>query len=221
MNDNTRRLIILEAQSAFSNDKLNQMIDLYEDFLNLDTAVEKGVRGDWLSNVSAFYELGQGSMQSSHRYLLNSESVFKKILYIVNEQKYTEIVSEKKLGMYGTFENIGLLKCMPNNINLSNYDYKKLEDPVQKAIVRTYQLRNIASHTSEEWSLSDMIESVREILISTVYAVWINRGSIMKVLDKSTGISQYNIDKYINNIAKEYNAKLKKGFRYALDILRH
>ena len=207
------RMITLELKPAFPNYEISQMLEVYEGFASLNTPVEKGIRSDWMDNISSFYQMTD-AMRACHKSLLNSESFFKKLLYLVNEEKYNSILSDPKLGLYRTLEEVGLMRLLPPGTNISTVNETLFEDPLQRAVIRTYQLRNNSSHTSDDWSVSSMLENVNAIMISTMYAVWQNRKMIQGAVSKEEGERVYGVDTALRSIVKEYNKRISSGFRF-------
>ena len=77
MDESLIRTITNELRLIQPNIPAGQMLSLYEEFSNLETPVEKGIRVTWMENVTAFYQLSS-TIQTSHQALLNTESFFKK-----------------------------------------------------------------------------------------------------------------------------------------------
>ncbi len=213
MEQNLLRIIINELQAIVPNRPVEEMLRLYMDFSRMETPVEQGVRTDWMDNVAYFYQLSDAS-RTAHKNLLNPESFFKKLLYVVDEQAYMEMASNPKLGLYNALEKIGMLRDFPPNVNLSTYDISRTTNPVCIAVARTYILRNNASHTSENWTLSQMISNVNAVMVATMSAVWLNRKAIESRVSASTSNEQYNIDALMKSLIRSYNQKTKEGFRY-------
>lgn len=213
MESRVKRTVTLELQRAFPNLDVGNMLDVYESFATLETPVERGVRSDWMDNVVSFYQISE-SMRASHNNLLNSETFFKKVLYILDEDAYQSVLQDRTQGLWRTLEQIGLLRWIPERVNISSYDWKNLSNPLQQAIVRTYQLRNNASHSSDEWSITEMLGNVNAIMISTMRAVWDNRERIQSISRRQRTEDDYKVDAYLKNIVREYDKKVQTGFRY-------
>lgn len=207
------RTISNELRTALPNAQIEQMLTLYRDFAQLDTPAEQGIRADWMDNVAAFYRLST-SMRTNHKFLLNAESFFKKVLYVVDEDAYKDCLSNPKLCLYYAMEQIGLLANLPAHIRLDSYDYTALSNPISRAVVQAYQLRNNASHTSEDWSITQMLTNVNAVMIATLQAVWINRIKILKRISTTTNNSLFGIDTLLKGVVKSYDRKIGAGFRY-------
>ncbi len=213
MDKSVSRNIVNELHGTLPNYPIQEMLDLYIDFSQMETPEEQGICSDWIDNVESFYQLSD-SMRTCHKFLLNSESFLKKVLYVVDEQEYKNCIANPKLGLYSAMEKIGLLKKFPPQVKLDTYDISKTNDPIAKAIAQTYQLRNNASHTSENWTLFQMIANVNAVMIATMYAVWCNRQIIQKCVSTATNNSQYGIDALLKDLVRKYDQKTREGFQY-------
>lgn len=213
MDQNLLRNIINELQLILPDKPVEKMLELYMDFVRMDTPVEQGVRADWLDHVEAYFRTTE-SMRAAHKNLLNTESFFKKVLYVVDEQAYADIVSKNKLGLFYVLEKIGMLRGFPHNVHLDKFDVSSTNDPVCKAVAQAYKLRNNASHTSENWTLAQMISNVNAIMVATVYAVWYNKKAIESRVSASTSNEQYGIDALLKSLIHSYNKKTREGFCY-------
>lgn len=213
MDEYIARTIINELRTSLPAAQLTRMLELYSEFAELETPVEKGIRTDWMDNVSAFYQLSP-SMRANHKILLNSESFFKKVLYVVDEQAYQSCIADPRLGLYTAMEYLGLLKYIPGHLKINSCDFNRIDDPVTRAIIQTYQLRNNAAHSSENWSITQMLININAVMVATLQAVWINRTKIQNIISTSTSNSQFGIDTLMKQIVKSYDRKLGDGFRY-------
>lgn len=207
------RTITNELRSTFSSAQVGQMLQLYKEFALLETEEEKGIRVEWMDNVVGFYQLSN-SMRTNHSYLRNPESFLKKVLYVVDQPAYEDCNKNPKLCLYYVMEQIGLLKDLPAHIKLDSYDYTKLTNPVSRAVVHAYQLRNDVSHTSDDWSISQMLTNANDIMIATLHAVWINRTKIQKLISTATSNTQFGVDTLMKKIVKHYNRRIGEGFRF-------
>ena len=213
MDESLIRTITNELRLIQPNIPAGQMLSLYEEFSNLETPVEKGIRVTWMENVTAFYQLSS-TIQTSHQALLNTESFFKKLLYVVDENAYNTCLSNPKLCLYYALEQLGMLAHLPPNIRLDSYDYTTLTNPISRAVVQTYQLRNNTSHTSDDWPLTQMLNNANAIMLATMYAVWNHRTTIQQRISTTTSNSQFGIDTLLKNVVKSYDRKIGAGFRY-------
>lgn len=213
METNLLHNITNELKAILPNAHLREMLELYIDFAQMDTPEEQGIKADWVENIESFYKLSD-SMRSSHKVLINSESFLKKVLYTINEQKYNEFKTSIQSGLFHVFEEVGLLKHFPRNVKLNNYDIENSNDPIARSIAIAYQLRNNASHTSQDWTISQMISNVNAIMIATLTAVWDNRQIIQKKVSTTTSNNQFGIKTLLEKLVKDYKQKINEGFKY-------
>ena len=222
-----------ELEALLPTKPIREMLELYIDFSQMESSVEDGIEADWLDNVAAFY-FPSGSKRASHKFLLNSESFLKKVLHTVdpeayklcaaNPQKALSFVTDK-LGLQDLFdpynemihykeEKDQLSKDERNR--MSPEDLKKALEKrtLRKSVALAYQLRNNTSHTSKDWSATEMQANVNAVMVTTVYAVWSHRNIIRQHVSSTTSNNQYDIDTLLNNLIREYDQKIGKGFRY-------
>jgi len=213
MDQNLLRNISNELQLLLPDKPVDKMLELYMDFARMETPVEQGVRSDWMDNVTLFYQMSD-TMRTAHKNLLNPESFFKKVLYVADEQAYSEMTANPKLGLYTTLEKLGMLRGFPPHVHLENFDISRTNDPVCKAVAQTYRLRNSASHTSENWTFFQMISNVNAVMVATLCAVWYNKRAIESRVSASTSNEHYGIDALMKRLIQQYNKKNKDGFCY-------
>lgn len=213
MDQNLLSIVVNELKLILPDKPIEEMLELYISFARMETPEETGIHSDWLDNVSLFYQFSD-NVRTAHKALLNPESFFKKVLYVVDEKAYNEMKANPSLGLYNALKALGMLRGFPNNVNLSTFDISRTSDPVCIAIAQTYNLRNNASHTSNNWTLAQMVSNVNAVMISTMYAVWYNKKVIESRVSASTSNERYNLDEMMKGLVKSYNQKTKDGFRY-------
>ena len=214
MEEHVRRIIEQEIASAFdANADLEDLINTYEQFSYLNIPVEKGIQVEWISTIERFYQFGD-STGACHQYLLNSESFLKKLLYVVSREKYEDAVNGKNKGLYKTMEYLGLLKEFPLDTNLTKSDPYSFNKLVQRAIVSAYQLRNTSSHTATNWSISQMTVNIKAVLITTCYAVWLNRTILNKTIQRAINHKEYDLNGLMKRIKQDYDKEISQGFKY-------
>lgn len=207
------RNIINELQAILPNAPIPEMVEIYIEFAQMETPVEQGIQSDWINNVEGFYRLSE-SLRSNHKFLLNSESFLKKVLYVTDEQAYKSCTANHIRGLYNVMKQLGMLNYFTPNVCLNTYEITETDDPVRRAIARTYQLRNNSSHTSENWTLVQMFSNVNDIMIATMKAVWDNRNELRKRVSSATSNKQFGIKKLLEGLVKSYDRKIGEGFQY-------
>lgn len=213
MDERIKQSIINEMRDIFPNRDLNSLLKLYEDFCDMETPVEKGIKATWMFDLIHFYSMDE-SMRSCHINLINTESFFKKILYIIDPDVYENLKSIPGTGLYKTLEGIGLLRSFAEGTNLGTVNPMSFNNPIKSAIVTTYQLRNTTAHSSDNWPLSDMFLNIKAILISTLHALIINQKVIYDRCRKVTNKDRYGIESLMKSIVKEYKKKESEGFHF-------
>ena len=214
MNQKTRGIIKLEISDAFPKIDVNELIDLYENIICLETDVESGVKNEWINNIELFYDFSDSTIRTVHKQLINSESVFKKLLYLLDPTAYSEICKTPGMGLFKTIDKLGLLSAFSHHINFTNAKASDFDDPIQKSIILTYQLRNNTSHSSESWAPSEMTVNVKAVLIATCYAVWKNRQQFSTLVQRDTNTRKYDIASIMKTIVSNYEKRQRSGFKY-------
>ncbi|MBQ3547491.1 MAG: NACHT domain-containing protein [Clostridia bacterium] len=213
MQEISKNELMSELELTFPKDKVEQMVELYEQFANLDTNVETGIRSLWMENVEDFYG-GSGDRAMAHSYLINSESFFKKLLFVVDEEAYNQLNADNKLCLYETMKKLGLFKNVPSGLKIDSGDLSLIASEKTRAAVRAYRLRNKSAHTSERLASSRMLANVNDVISTTIDVVWKNRVIIQNKINKSMVASQVGITTLLKNIVKEYEDEAKNGFVY-------
>ena len=213
MEEHLKKALKLELMPAFPGVDIDRLLQDYEEFCQLETPVEKGVRELWLHDLDHFYQMSE-FMRTCHVNLIGSESFFKKVLYVVDEATYKLVTTEEGRGLRKTLASIGVLKSLPNKFDIAHGNYEELKNPLQRAIVQTYQLRNDDSHSSDSWALSEMFQNIKSVIIATAHAVWNNRAKLEEACRKHTNNTQYGIEAMMREIKKAYQKKMSSGFKY-------
>ena len=199
MQEISKNELMSELELTFPKDKVEQMVELYEQFANLDTNVETGIRSLWMENVEDFYG-GSGDRAMAHSYLINSESFFKKLLFVVDEEAYNQLNADNKLCLYETMKKLGLFKNVPSGLKIDSGDLSLIASEKTRAAVRAYRLRNKSAHTSERLASSRMLANVNDVISTTIDVVWKNRVIIQNKINKSMVASQVGITTLLRNM---------------------
>lgn len=213
MNELAKRMLKNELQTLLTNEPIDRMLELYEQFANLDTKEEKGIRSVWMENVEGFYTFSDTKV-TNHNYLLNSESFLKKVLFVVDEQAHKKASEDTKLCMFQTMDKLGIFKNLPANVKVDRCNPDTLTLPKNRAAVMTYQLRNNSAHTSDEWATSQMLANINAIMLTTITAVWNNREVIQNQINKITGEGQFGITTLLEKTVRDYENEKRNGFVY-------
>ncbi len=212
MNNNFYQILKLELKGAFKNEEIDRLITLYESVVSLGTPVEQGVASEWLANIEKFYT-SYDSRVSSHNSITNIESFMKKLLYLVNESVYSKLVSQKK-GLFPVLENLGVFDFLPKEKGTVVFVLDGVTSPLQRAVITAYNLRNLHSHTSSEWSMTEMNTNVNAVILATFYAVWLHREVLESAARRAVNRRVYEIDASLKNVLDLYSKKLNDGFKY-------
>ena len=142
----TRDSIVSSLKSKISNRPFDKIFDLFEKILFFhasDKEIE-GVTFYWETSLDTIYNenLPFSEQKKVGCHILNIEPFLKKILFVIDEEKFKEIVSSSK-GLAAVMKSLGI-----DPFNKSNPDYLKI----------AYELRNVSSHQAAEYSRMDFYE---------------------------------------------------------------
>lgn len=213
MEQSIKTIISKELRQVFTNLSIDEALDLYEKVAKMDSTAETSIRNTWLENISDFYSFSE-SIESNYKFLMNFEGFLKKVLYLVNETVYNNYKGDNTKCLYSVMEYLGLFRNIPQNINVSNYNPNNFTNPINRAVVWAYQQRNETVHNAESMSVSEMLSDVKNVMITTLDAVWRNKAAIESKINKVIGESQFGIETLMKKIVSDYEATLHDGFVY-------
>lgn len=122
-------------------------------------------------------EEGMKSKLEICRGLQNSEPVFRKLLYLVNPQRYYAIRNQRK-GFSAVLSALGL--------------DSKAALPYAPQVTRTYKLRKDAAHgtAAKQAAIFDLLSNFENIMVSIILAVDLNQEGLMKRLAQWDGTEE-------------------------------
>ncbi|MGM0748324.1 MAG: NACHT domain-containing protein [Bacillota bacterium] len=202
-----------ETQQFFKtiNDfNLNDSIELFEKVVTLPLLnTELGLDGLQTRVPNALYKImvvdsGKDHSLSYFPDFAKVEPFLKKILYLINPTKYTEL-QNRNAGLAAYIDNLNL---NPNNLSLSS---SKIEDflggnSFDEHLIRVYNLRNIESHQCVEWTNKEFYENVQSILIFYVYSIHLNSSLLIPIVN----VEEESIDfsGYLNSVKEDFAARI-------------
>ena len=213
MEQSIKTIISKELRQVFTNIEIDEALNLYEEVAKMDSSAETSIRNTWLENISDFYSFSE-SIESNYKFLMNFEGFLKKVLYLVNETEYNSCKADNKKCLYSVMESLGLFRNIPQNINVNSYNPDNFTNPINRAVVWAYQQRNENVHNAESLSISEMLSGVRNVLVTTLDAVWRNKAVIESKINKVIGESQFGIEKLMKKIVSDYEQTMRDGFVY-------
>ena len=213
MEQSIKTIISKKLRQVFTNIEIDEALNLYEEVAKMDSSAETSIRNTWLENISDFYSFSE-SIESNYKFLMNFEGFLKKVLYLVNETEYNSCKADNKKCLYSVMESLGLFRNIPQNINVNSYNPDNFTNPINRAVVWAYQQRNENVHNAESLSISEMLSGVRNVLVTTLDAVWRNKAVIESKINKVIGESQFGIEKLMKKIVSDYEQTMRDGFVY-------
>ena len=213
MEQSIKVIICKELRGIFTNFKVEEALPLYEAVAKMETPAETAIRSTWMENISDFYSFSE-NMETNHKFILNFEGFLKKVLYLINETEYNNCKGDNKKCLYSVMENLGLFRNIPQSTNVSTCDPEKFTNPINRAVVWAYQMRNETVHNAEALSVSEMLSNVKNVMITTIDAVWRNKALLENKINKVIGESQFGIETLMKKIVSDYEETVRDGFIY-------
>ncbi|RXF70535.1 NACHT domain-containing protein [Arcticibacter tournemirensis] len=109
------------------------------------------------------------------------EPFLKKIVFLLDEQKFNEIESSRS----GLAKSIDFLNLNPSNLRLSTTkpeDVANSSDPFIVHVLRSYHLRNIESHLCKNWTNKELYENLESVLIVYLYTVYLHATKLTQIV---------------------------------------
>lgn len=127
------------------------------------------------------------------------EPFLKKILFIVNKEKYNDLILRRK-GLAVFIDELGLNH---SNIRLDRTNISdSIDQPYfQEHLVRSYHLRNTESHACQDWSSRELYENVESILLIYIYAISLNKEQIKSIVEQQPNVKNY-LHEVVTNFEK-------------------
>lgn len=205
--------VTIETQQFFktlSNFNINESIDLFEKVVKFPLHnSDLGLDGLQTRVPHALYEImvvdaGKNQSLSYFPDFAKVEPFLKKILYLINPTKYTELQS-RNAGLAAYINNLNLNS---NNLNLS---HSRIEDFIgnnnfDEHLVRVYHLRNIESHQCVEWTNKEFYENVQSILIFYIFSIHINSSLLTPIVDSEEDTIDFSV--YLNSVKSDFTARI-------------
>ncbi len=213
MEQSIKGIICRELRGIFIDHTVEDVLPLYEAVAKMETTAETAIRSTWMENISDFYSFSE-NMETNHKFILNFEGFLKKVLYLINETEYNNCKDDNKKCLYSVMENLGLFRNIPKNTNVSTCDPEKFTNPINRAVVWAYQMRNETVHNAEALSVSEMLSNVKNVMLTTIDAVWRNRALLENKINKVIGESQFGIETLMKKIVSDYEGTVRDGFTY-------
>lgn len=222
----------------FSNQTVEKITTEYKQELNtydvekmvkvLEKAIDLPIDEESLSGIQRKYNYCIGRLFDSSNDLtdddrsmvaenfFNIEPLLKKMLFLVNREKYEELKRNRSLECGPLLDNLHILESIRTHngyLNLKTDPNKYSGSNAQEDhILRTYTLRNVTAHEMRNWSRLELYSNIQDVMITALYVCWKNKKVINELYDRNDINDQINIDGYIDSIIKNYENNLRNGF---------
>ncbi len=146
----------------------------------------------------------------------NIEPLLKKILFLVNKDKYDELKRTGSIECGPLLDNLHILESVRTSngyLNLKT-DPNRLSgsNSQEDHILRTYTLRNVTAHEMRNWSRLELYSNIQDVMITALYVCWKYQKIISDLYDRNDIKDQINIGGYIDSIIKKYEKSIRNGF---------
>ena len=202
---------ICDEIDCFTNQtKQRELVELFIAVMLINTDVSE-LAGVVDRQFSAYMKLfdQEASMNDIKLCLsdaLKIEPFLKKVLYLIDSAKYAA-VQNTNMGLARVINELGL---NPYNKNL-NEDYTQyLNNPVHMNLLKSYQLRNIESHTYESWGRRAIFENIDCVIITCLNAIDKNIASIRNSIKTETIKNTIDVDKYLKDLIEQFKTKMSR-----------
>lgn len=138
--------------------------------------------------------------------VLKIEPLLKKILYLVDENKYLSIHNSNS-GLADVIYELGL---NPQRRNLNEKYERYINDPVHMNLLKAYQLRNIESHTYESWGRRAIFENLDSVIITCLNAINKNLLVIKNSVKKETIKNTINVERYLKELIDQFKTRMSR-----------
>lgn len=173
-----RKKLIRDLSNLFSGTEcptytfsLEDAISLFYSFIDFDLQIDefKGLKDRIIGNLNKYY------FQSSDRtdklnflkqFLTCLDPLLKKILYVVSQQDYQYIITNKK-GLGEVFNKLGRLD--PTNERFKQANVARTER-FGKQIQSSYYYRNNDTHSANDWTELELIQIITNCLGVYIYS---------------------------------------------------
>lgn len=139
------------------------------------------------------------------------EPYLRKVLYITNPTKLSELESNKA-GL-GAFINV--LRLNPNRIDFENDSIENHfgSSNFGEHIFRTYKLRNIESHQCENWTNRELYENIESVLTIYLYATKQFANALKPIVEGAYKEKEPDFKTYLEGV--------KENFKYRIGRFIH
>lgn len=202
---------IYDEIDEFSSNKKRELIELFISVMQIkiDASELAGVVDRQFSAYMRLFDQ-ETSIAETKNCLsdaLRIEPFLKKILYLVDENKYINIQKSNQ----GLSEVIFELGLNPQRKDLNSKPEKYSNDNNFMILLKAYQLRNVESHTYESWNRKAIYMNVGYIIISCLNAIDKNIAVIRERL-KNEIIKENTIDveDYLKELISQFKQKMSR-----------
>ncbi len=197
---------------VFKNEsKKRELVELFIKVMLVKTDVTE-LAGVGDRQFSAFLKMfDEDSSMNEIRMCLSDvfkiEPFLKKVLYLVDKNKYNAIQSTDS----GLFEVIKELNLNPTGKSL-NEDYLnyRTSDKRRMYLLKAYQLRNTESHTCESWSRHEIFDNIQCVIITCLNSIDKNLNTIKNSLKNETIKNTIDVDKYLKDLIEQFKVKMAR-----------
>lgn len=190
MNSKVKDFILLETREAIIFNKFDEIYYIFEQIIDYDIA-SYAIEGISERMTDSLYRIAvektdRADMIFCFLAISNCfEPYVKKVLYLINKEKYDELRNKKNSSLPDYLDALGLKVFLTPN-NRSNRSEK---------IFLSYKLRNIDSHECRKWSFFKIYENLQNLLCAYLIVAEKHLEELKKVFSDE---EQYNKRCFLN-----------------------
>lgn len=218
--EETKKNIKCELIPFLTENRIDEKIDLYEKVIDFP-GNEGGISLELPECIENYFE-GEGSIRQQHKSIINIEPYLKKLLSIVKPEAYSRIVNSKG-ALFETMEELGVLCELSDGEkrSIGSRNINRIEQPLKKAIINAYQIRNDMSHRANSWSRADMAYNIGCVIAVSVYIAWKHKNEIILSEENYEKECLFDFKEYAKSIKKRYQDEIHRGFKYVPLVWEH
>lgn len=208
--EKSKTMICKEMKSHFDSKKLDEAIIVLDRLLSTQLQVEdlSGVGNKYTKAFDQIFDENTtiGALYSSANSLMNSESLFRAILYYYDKDEYYRIANDRENGFYRILDALRVGKVNakydtpnPARYDTSGYKFSYISD--------TYNMRNADAHRCRAWNYLELFGHVHAVIYTVLFTIIDNKGRIIKGMDESF-VRSISVDAYLDVLISSFKTKM-------------
>lgn len=200
-----------EINSSYRYKDLGELIDILLSVMTIKTGKKElaGIEERLYASLCKIFDTNTtlADIKLCLSNVIKVEPILKKILLLIDEEKYEKIQREN----LGLAQVIGELGLNPENKKLDRDPESYVNDKnYMEHIARSYLLRNSEAHVYDSWTRREIYINLDSVLITCLRAVEINKKVLMLSIKKENINNELNIENYLNGISQQLKKRMTR-----------